>query len=103
MKGVSSPPEDYVYFKFQVPVHKISVQKRIHEAGYYVDADITDRKIDKKVREAQIAQYNYILVVGESEAATGQVSVRIRDSAAHLVKNIDDLLEEFKPKTASSH
>lgn len=29
-----------------------------------------------------------------------QVSVRIRDSAAHSVKSIDDLLEEFKTKTA---
>lgn len=26
-----------------------------------------------KVREAQLAQYNYILVVGEEEANTGQV------------------------------
>ncbi|CAN6816761.1 unnamed protein product [Brassica oleracea var. botrytis] len=53
-----------------------------------------------EVREAQLAQYNYILVVGESEASTGQVSVRIRDSAVHSVKSIEDLLEEFKTKTA---
>ncbi|KAH0850764.1 hypothetical protein HID58_095265 [Brassica napus] len=59
------------------------------------------KKIDKKVREAQLAQYNYILVVGESEASTGQVGVfRIRDSAVHSVKSIEDLLEEFKTKTA---
>ncbi|KAG2244503.1 hypothetical protein Bca52824_093665 [Brassica carinata] len=80
--------------------YALKVKAQIHDAGYYVDADITDRKIDKKVREAQLAQYNYILVVGETEAATGQVSVRIRDSAAHSVKSIDDLLEEFKTKTA---
>ncbi|ESQ32198.1 hypothetical protein EUTSA_v10003725mg [Eutrema salsugineum] len=80
--------------------YALEVEKKIHEAGYYVDADITDRKIDKKVREAQLAQYNYILVVGETEAKTGQVSVRLRDSAAHSVKSIEDLLEEFKTKTA---
>ncbi|CAN6806886.1 unnamed protein product [Brassica oleracea] len=56
--------------------------------------------IISQVREAQLAQYNYILVVGESEASTGQVSVRIRDSAVHSVKSIEDLLEEFKTKTA---
>ncbi|CAN8255792.1 unnamed protein product [Cochlearia groenlandica] len=77
------------------------VKEQIHAAGFYVDADMTDRKIDKKVREAQLAQYNYILVVGETEASTGQVSVRLRDSAAHSVKSIDDLLEEFKVKTAA--
>ncbi|KFK26446.1 hypothetical protein AALP_AA8G249500 [Arabis alpina] len=81
-------------------IYALQVKERIHQAGYYVDADISDRKIDKKVREAQLAQYNYILVVGETEAATGQVSVRLRDSAAHLVKSIDDLLEDFKAKTA---
>ncbi|CAH8388575.1 unnamed protein product [Eruca vesicaria subsp. sativa] len=79
--------------------YALQVKKTIHDAGYYVDADITDRKIDKKVREAQLAQYNYILVVGETEAVTGQVSVRIRDSAAHSVKSIEDLLKEFKTKT----
>ncbi|CAH8344301.1 unnamed protein product [Eruca vesicaria subsp. sativa] len=80
--------------------YALQVKKQIHEAGYYVDADVTDRKIDKKVREAQLAQYNYILVVGEIEASAGQVSVRIRDNAAHSVKSIEDLLEEFKSKTA---
>lgn len=25
------------------------VQKEIHDAGFYIDADLTDRKIDKKV------------------------------------------------------
>ncbi|CAN1321082.1 Threonine--tRNA ligase, mitochondrial 1 [Linum perenne] len=49
------------------------LRDQIHAAGYYVDADITDRKIQKKIREAQLAQYNYILVVGEEEANTGQV------------------------------
>ena len=28
-----------------------------------------------QVREAQLAQYNYILVVGEEEANTGQVLI----------------------------
>ncbi|KAJ6892961.1 threonine--tRNA ligase [Populus alba x Populus x berolinensis] len=55
------------------PRQAIVCPDQIHEAGYFVDADTTDRKIQKKVREAQLAQYNYILVVGEEEAKTGQV------------------------------
>jgi len=31
--------------------------------------------MQKKVREAQVAQYNYILVVGEAEQAEGTVNV----------------------------
>ncbi|CAM8912754.1 unnamed protein product [Rhodiola kirilowii] len=81
----------------------IKVRDLIHEAGYYVDADLTDRKINKKVREAQLAQYNYILVVGEEEAATGQVSVRVRDKAEHSVMNTDDLLTHFKDEVTAYH
>ncbi|KAK0573847.1 hypothetical protein LWI29_014456 [Acer saccharum] len=79
--------------------YALQVQDQIVKAGYYVDVDTTDRKIQKKVREAQLAQYNFILVVGEEEAKTGQVSVRVRDKADHSVMNIPSLLEHFKEKT----
>lgn len=36
-------------------------------AKLHVDVDGSDRTMQKKVREAQLAQYNYILVVGEQE------------------------------------
>ncbi|KAF9677532.1 hypothetical protein SADUNF_Sadunf08G0117400 [Salix dunnii] len=76
--------------------YALQVRDQIHEAGYYVDVDATDRKIQKKVREAQLAQYNYILVVGEEESKTGQVSVRVRDNADHSVMSIESLLGLFK-------
>ncbi|KAF3431307.1 hypothetical protein FNV43_RR26038 [Rhamnella rubrinervis] len=75
------------------------VSNQIHEAGYYVDVDTSDRKIQKKVREAQLAQYNFILVVGEEEAKTGRVSVRVRDKSDHSVMSIDDLLKHFKEES----
>ncbi|RYR06613.1 hypothetical protein Ahy_B05g073922 isoform B [Arachis hypogaea] len=71
------------------------VKDEIYSKGFHVDADLTDRKIGKKVREAQLAQYNYILVVGEQEAETGQVSVRIRDKADLTTMSIEGLLERF--------
>ncbi|XP_015894818.3 threonine--tRNA ligase, mitochondrial 1 [Ziziphus jujuba] len=79
--------------------YALKVRDQIHEAGYYVDVDTSDRKIQKKVREAQLAQYNYILVVGEEEANTGQVSVRERDKSDHPVMSIDNLLKRFKEET----
>ncbi|CAL9779250.1 unnamed protein product [Musa acuminata subsp. burmannicoides] len=79
------------------------VHDKIHQAGYYVDADLTDRKIQKKVREAQLAQYNYILVVGEEEAKTGQVSVRVRDGSDHSVMSLEALLEHLKEEVAAFH
>ncbi|CAN6477598.1 unnamed protein product [Victoria cruziana] len=81
--------------------YAIQVRDQIHKAGYYVDVDTTDRKIQKKVREAQLAQYNYILVVGEEEAKTGTVSVRVRDNADHFVKSINDVLSHFREESLS--
>ncbi|MCD7449855.1 hypothetical protein HAX54_001897 [Datura stramonium] len=46
-------------------------------------------------REAQVAQYNYILVV-EAEVSSGQVSVRVRDKPDHQVMTVDGLLTHFK-------
>ncbi|KAG9448755.1 hypothetical protein H6P81_008720 [Aristolochia fimbriata] len=83
--------------------YALEVRDRIHQAGYYVDVDTTDRKIQKKVREAQLAQYNYILVVGEEEAKSGQVSVRVRDKADHSVKSMDDLLAHFRDEVEVFH
>ncbi|CAJ1931494.1 unnamed protein product [Sphenostylis stenocarpa] len=83
--------------------YALQVRDQIHQAGYHVDADTTDRKIQKKVREAQLAQYNYILVVGEEEANTGQVSVRVRDKADHNVMSIENLLKHFRDEAAAFH
>ncbi|QHO11565.1 Threonine--tRNA ligase [Arachis hypogaea] len=71
------------------------VNDEIYSKGFHVDVDLTDRKIQKKVREAQLAQYNYILVIGEQEAETGQVSVRVRDKADLTTMSIEGLLERF--------
>ncbi|EOD39697.1 threonine-tRNA ligase [Emiliania huxleyi CCMP1516] len=65
-----------------------AVQKRVRKAGYFVDLDDSHRTLNKMVREAQLAQYNYILVVGKEEEANGTVNV-------HGVKRIDDLIAEF--------
>ncbi|KAJ0647532.1 putative threonine--tRNA ligase [Helianthus annuus] len=79
------------------------VKSQIDEAGYYVDIDSSDRTIHKKIREAQLAQYNYILVVGEEEANNGKVSVRVRDKQEHSVKTIPDLLKHFKQEVEAFH
>ncbi|WRX13674.1 Aminoacyl-tRNA synthetase [Theobroma cacao] len=77
--------------------------REIHGAGYYVDVDLTDRKIQKKVREAQLAQYNYILVVGEEEMNTKQVSVRVRDKGDLTSMSIEGLLQHLKDEIAAFH
>ncbi|XP_073226859.1 threonine--tRNA ligase, mitochondrial 1-like isoform X2 [Cicer arietinum] len=84
--------------------YALQVRDQIHEEGYHVDADTTDMEIQKKVEEARLAQYNYILVVGEDEANTGQVSVQVRDNEDHsIIMSIENLLKHFKDEVAAFH
>ena len=49
--------------------------------------------MQKKVREAQLEQWNYILVVGEGEKTHGTVNVRTRDNVVHGEHKLEALLE----------
>lgn len=89
-----------------VPVSKIyidyalEVQKKLNGAGFYCDVDSSCRTLNKMVREAQLSQYNYILVVGAAEAEAATVNVRTRDNEVHGTKGIDELIDEFSQMQA---
>ncbi len=76
--------------------YTLLVRKQLHEAGYQVDTELDPGlTVNKKVRNAQLAQYNFILVVGEKEAANGTVNVRTRDNKIHGECSLEALLEKF--------
>lgn len=62
-----------------------SIYERLRLEGYAVELDRTNFTINKKVRNAQISQFNYIAVVGEEEAKAGAVDLRERDNKDRLV------------------
>ena len=47
-------------------------------AGLRIDIDTSNERMQKKIRDAQLKKIPYMLVVGEREAAEGNVSVRLR-------------------------
>ncbi|XP_003976334.3 threonine--tRNA ligase, cytoplasmic isoform X1 [Takifugu rubripes] len=60
------------------------VCEQFTEAGFMADADLdAGCLLNKKIRNAQLAQYNFILVVGEKEKMTNGVNVRTRDNRIH--------------------
>jgi len=89
-----------------VPVSKIyidyalEVQKKLNVAGFFCDVDTSCRTLNKMVRESQLAQYNYILVVGATEAEAGTANVRTRDNEVHGTKSTDELIAEFTQMAA---
>jgi len=54
------------------------VRAEIREHKFYVDVDASGHTLPKKIRNAQLAQYNFILVVGDAEIEAGAVAVRTR-------------------------
>jgi len=52
--------------------------------------------INKKIRNAQLAQWNYMLVVGQDEMDLGMVNVRNREGEIFGLKRVDEVIEMFK-------
>ncbi|MBI4739454.1 threonine--tRNA ligase [Candidatus Woesearchaeota archaeon] len=84
-----------------IPYAEILDEKFV-EAGIRVEVDSRAESIPKKIREAQLSQANYILVVGDADEKDGTVTVRTRDNVVHGPKNPDaflkQLLEEIRTK-----
>ncbi len=55
-----------------------SVAKTLQSHGFRAQADLRSEKISLKIRELSLQKVPYILVVGDKEKASGQVTVRAR-------------------------
>ncbi|XP_037392953.1 threonine--tRNA ligase 2, cytoplasmic isoform X2 [Pygocentrus nattereri] len=69
------------------------VVHRLKEAGFMADIDDDHgATLNRKVRSAQLAQYNYIFVVGEKERGSGTVSVRTRGGKQLGQRSLEDVM-----------
>ncbi len=48
------------------------------------------------MREGQVNQYNFILVVGQAEMDGSSVNVRTRDNEVQGVKSLSELIAHFQ-------
>ena len=55
------------------------VQQKLSTAGFWADVDNGENTLQKKIRNGELAQYNFILVVGQEELDGKSVNVRNRD------------------------
>ena len=70
------------------------IKEQMFDAGIRVDVDERAESIGKKVREAQLQQINYILVVGEKEVKDKTVTVRTRDNKVHGAVKVDAFIKK---------
>jgi len=74
--------------------------------GYDCEMYSGEGSLNKKIRNSQLAQWNYILVAGETEAKNGTVNVRTRANEVKGEFRVDDfadtLIDEI-PKSSAAH
>jgi len=85
-----------------IPVHKDfgeyaeGIRQKLHDEGMYADVDLSKATFQKKVRNAQIAQYNFQLVVGKSEVENGTVNIRTRENKVEGEMKVEEMIEMLK-------
>ena len=57
----------------------LELQSVFRQEGMHVDVDLSGNTMQKKIRSAQLAQYNFIFVVGAKEKEDRSVNIRNRD------------------------
>uniref|UniRef100_A0A4W3K948 threonine--tRNA ligase n=1 Tax=Callorhinchus milii TaxID=7868 RepID=A0A4W3K948_CALMI len=74
-------------------LYLLSVRQQFHDSGLMTDVDLDQGStLNKKIRNAQLAQYNFILVLGEKEKSSETVNVRTRDNKVHGERTISETI-----------
>jgi threonyl-tRNA synthetase len=75
--------------------HENEFAKSVYEAlknkGIRVQADLSDRTLEYKIREAQMQKVPYMVIIGKKEAESGKITIRERSGK----QEHDIALEEF--------
>ena len=75
--------------------HLVKVVKEMKAAGIRADIDLSDDRMQKKVRNAQMQKIPYMLIAGEEDVKTGAVSFRYRNGDQKNGVPIADAIAEI--------
>jgi threonyl-tRNA synthetase len=73
---------------------QVAAQFRAH--GFHAHVDDSNESVSKKVRNAQLAQVNYILTIGDKEMEHQNVNLRTRDNVVHGEVSVDELVQKME-------
>ncbi|KAI0171736.1 threonyl-tRNA synthetase [Hypoxylon sp. FL1284] len=76
------------------------VKEILRKEKIFVDIDTSGNTLPKKIRSAQLAQYNFTFVVGDEEMKSRQVNVRFRDDTSTQDRGkpvpLDEVIEKLR-------
>ncbi|EGF83910.1 hypothetical protein BATDEDRAFT_18299 [Batrachochytrium dendrobatidis JAM81] len=93
-------PRQVIVVPIAVPFNEYAtkVANQLYAAGLYAEADVSDLTLKKKIRNAEIAQWNFIFVVGEEEEKSDSVNCRNRDDPLSKNKGVCVSVQEIQGK-----
>ncbi len=77
------------------------IQKQMNERGIRVQFDRRNEKLNFKIREAQLAKTPYMIIVGDKEAETGEVSLRTKSGKILNNQKPDWIIEQITSEIKS--
>ena len=75
------------------------VYDQLKAAGIRTELDRKDEKVGYKIRQAQLEKVQFMLVLGEKEAAEGKITVRSRDKGDLGVADLSTFIADVKKMT----
>jgi threonyl-tRNA synthetase len=72
------------------------VQKQLRDAGFRVELDRRNEKMNAKIRDFTMQKAPYVLVMGDKEAESGAVSVRARGKGDQGAMGLAEFVEKAK-------
>jgi threonyl-tRNA synthetase len=79
----------------------VEIAKYLESEGIRVSVDDTDATVGKKVRRSKQDWCSYAAVIGDKEAASGELSVYVRSENADRIMNISDLAACVRKETGN--
>jgi threonyl-tRNA synthetase len=79
------------------------IYNKLKDGGFRVEIDDRSEKVNAKIREAQLQKIPYMLVVGDREAQSGQVSVRNRKQGDQGAVPLDAFINRLSQTIASKN
>ena len=72
------------------------IAKQFQEEGIRVELDVRTETMDKKVRDAQMNKFNYMITIGDKEEANKTLAVRSRGGKVKFGVKVEDFLVQIK-------
>jgi threonyl-tRNA synthetase len=72
-----------------------TVYAALKKGGARAELDVSDKTLEYKIRDAQLSEVNYIVVVGKKEEEAGKVAVRSRSGKQEFGVPVESLLKRI--------